>query len=118
MRIECEKAGIPRSYHSILMHLTKNDGLSQLDIANLTNLAPPTVSVTLQKMEADGLIVRKNDEKDLRQLRIFITEKGIEVDKQTQIFAQRTEEKFTSSLDKTDIAELRKYLIKLCNSND
>jgi len=118
MRTECEKCGISKSYHSILFHLTNSNGLSQLDIAHLTNLTPPTISVTLQKMEADGLIIRKNDEKDLRQMRIYITEKGINADTQTRISAKKIEEKLTASLSGTEKKELKKCLVKLCNEND
>lgn len=67
------------SQHSarlILIVLAHNDGLTQLEIAQMTHLKPPTVSVTLGKMEALGYVRREADEKDLRAVKVFITDKG------------------------------------------
>lgn len=113
MRTECDKIGISRTYQPILFHLDHNDGLSQLDIAHLTNLTPPTVSVTLQKMESDGLIIRKNDTKDVRRMCIFITEKGRETNNTIKKAAQNVEKELTKNISEKDIETMRKYLIML-----
>jgi len=76
IRIESEKANLPNSYRQILFHLAFSDGKTQLELAQLTHLKPPTVSVSLQKMENDELVRRVPDENDLRQTHVYITEKG------------------------------------------
>lgn len=73
---ECEKLGVPSSYRHILFILGREDGLNQLDLAKLTHLKAPTVSVTLQKMEAEGIVQRKADAADQRVTRIYLTDKG------------------------------------------
>lgn len=78
LRSANEQAGIPDGYRHILFALAIENGRTQCEISCLTRLKAPTVSVALQKMEADGLVTRVTDAEDQRQSRIFITEKGRE----------------------------------------
>lgn len=56
--------------------LSREDGVSQLHLTNVTHLKAPTVSVTLKKMEEEGLVRREQDKIDLRMTRVYLTEKG------------------------------------------
>lgn len=61
-----------------LMTLSKKGGLSQRQVAKAIGVTPPSITVSLQKMEKQGYIMRKPDEKDQRIIRIEITDKGRE----------------------------------------
>ncbi|MFA6611885.1 MAG: helix-turn-helix domain-containing protein, partial [Bacilli bacterium] len=61
MRIEADKVGVIATYRPILMMLSYQDGITQLDIAKYVHMAPPTISLTLQKMEASKLVRREED---------------------------------------------------------
>lgn len=63
---------------NILLFLRENSGATQLEIVKGTNTKAPTVTVSLQKLESLGYVTRKNDLIDLRSLRVYLTEKGIE----------------------------------------
>jgi len=76
MRRANEEAGIPSGYRNLLFHLAHEDGRTQLELSQLTHLKPPTVSITLQKMEQSGYVKRKTDENDMRITRVYLTEKG------------------------------------------
>ncbi len=78
IRAEHEQVNIQNSYRHLLFHLAHRDGCTQLQLAKLTHLKPPTVSVTLHKMEHDGYVTRRSDENDLRQTLVFLTDKGRE----------------------------------------
>lgn len=80
LRRASEEAGVPGGYRSILMELSHSDHMTQYELAKHTHLTPPTVSVTLQKMEHDGYITRTPDENDLRQMRVSLTDKGKEAE--------------------------------------
>lgn len=80
LRRASEEAGIPGGYRSILMELSHFDHMTQYELAKRTHLTPPTVSVTLQKMEHDGYITRTPDEHDLRQMLVALTDKGREAE--------------------------------------
>lgn len=66
----------------VMSHLAVNGSLGQLDIVNLTHLKPPTVSTLLRRMENEGYITRVADEKDHRAIRVALSEKGKEFDRE------------------------------------
>ena len=80
MRRNSEDLGFKAGYHQILRFLSHEDGVTQVDIARHSHFTAPTVSVTLKKMEDEGLIVRKTDKNDTRRTRVFITDKGRELE--------------------------------------
>ena len=67
----------------VLATLAVSDGITQLDIVKQTNLRAPTVSVILKKMEEQGLVDRKTNPKDMREVHVFLTEKGRSLDDRT-----------------------------------
>lgn len=71
---------IPRSCQMIMMHLARKDNVTQLDLVQATRLKAPTVSICLHKMESDGLVIRRTDEHDMRATRVFLTDKGRNID--------------------------------------
>ena len=69
-----------KSGREILRELAKKDGRTQLELVKATHLKAPTISVVLQKLEKQGFVRRTPDKYDLRATRVFLTEKGIELD--------------------------------------
>ena len=81
LRRHSDNEGLPSSYRMLIYHLARMEpGVTQLDLVKATHLKPPTISVTLQKMERDGLVTRRDNENDLRQTLVFLTEKGRTID--------------------------------------
>lgn len=70
------------SSRAILRELSFKTGLCQLDIARATHLKPPTISVALNKMENEGIVTRVVDSVDMRATRVYLTEKGKEINAQ------------------------------------
>ena len=64
------------SIRLILRELGHGDGCSQLDLVQKTHLKPPTVSVTLKKLEDEGLVQRVQDPLDMRVTRVYLSDKG------------------------------------------
>ena len=73
---------LQRSCRLIMMELAYKDNITQLDLVHATHLKAPTISVSLQKMEREGLVSRCQDQEDLRATRVFLTEKGRALDRQ------------------------------------
>jgi len=80
-REECSLQG---SYREILFHLARKDGRTQLELANLVHITPPTASVALQKLEDEGYILRRSDKDDKRKTRVYLTEKGKNFDEKSK----------------------------------
>ena len=60
----------------MLMHLSRNDGATQSELARVTRMKAPTISVALRNMENEGLVTRVADENDQRFTHVYITDKG------------------------------------------
>lgn len=75
---EYELSGVmsQESARLLMRALACSDGVSQLRLTEMTHLKAPTVSVTLKKMEDEGLVRRESDPEDLRVIRVFLTERG------------------------------------------
>jgi len=65
-----------RSQGRVLRLIAANDGINASDLANLLEIKPPSLTVKLKKLEADGNIIRRKDEIDNRFTYIHITQKG------------------------------------------
>jgi DNA-binding MarR family transcriptional regulator len=118
MRRLSEKAGVPSGYRVLLMHLShdyrqENRGIPQYELASVTHLTAPTISVTLQKMEQDGLVERRNDKEDARQIRVYLTQKGFELDSRNHEAALETEEKALSGLTEEELTVLERILLHI-----
>lgn len=98
MRTESDKIGLKCAYRPILFHLIMNEGLTQAEIAEKTLLKAPTISLTLQKMEYEGLVIRKTSEIDQRHTRVFSTQKGIEIFEKSHQIAGCLESRIISHL--------------------
>ncbi len=121
MRKFADDAGVPDGYRALLMHLAYakargEDTITQYELAKHTHLTPPTVSVTLQKMERDGYITRVPDETDMRQMRVALTDKGLAVDRANHQKAVEIEGIATAGLSESDLAELTR-LLSVLNKN-
>ena len=64
----------------VISYLATGDGVTQLDLVKATHLRPPTISVMLKRLEEDGIVERRRDENDLRSMRVYLSEKGREID--------------------------------------
>lgn len=65
------------SARQIMRELTFHNGCSQKELVGSTHLKAPTVSVTLKRMEDEGLVRREEDENDMRTVHVYLTEAGI-----------------------------------------
>lgn len=74
-----EAFGIHRSQHMMLMFISRNDNLSQRQIAEHFNISPAAVAVTMKKLESSGLVIRNASEGDNRRNDICISEKGMQI---------------------------------------
>lgn len=102
--------------HLVLSRLAVCDGITQLELVRATHLRPPTVSVILQKMEAEGLVERKCDEHDRRAVRVTLTEAGRALDRKNIETIHRIDEVALRDLDENEIAILMKLLPKIRNN--
>ena len=72
------EVGIPDSYRTIIMFLSRNPGANQKALAEFSNKTTAAVNQTVKEMQSNGYIRMETDESDRRYTKLFLTEKGIE----------------------------------------
>lgn len=68
----------------LLNFIVNNPGCSQREIASCCKIEPATATSILSSMEKEELIYRERNPKDKRILNVFLTQKGIEVQKNVE----------------------------------
>ena len=71
-----ERSGIAYGYRKLLMCLSHGEEMPQLDLIELTNLTPATVSTSMARLEAAGVVSRRFDPKDKRKYYVKLTNLG------------------------------------------
>ena len=70
------KVGVTVGQWKVMVMLANQNGLTQKEIAEKLALEGPTLIPILDKMEKEGLVIRKVDPNDRRNNRIYRTEKA------------------------------------------
>jgi MarR family transcriptional regulator, transcriptional regulator for hemolysin len=60
----------------VLIYLANKEGISQVQLAELTDLEPMTLVRTLDCLESNGWLERRNDPVDRRARRLYLKAKG------------------------------------------
>jgi len=71
---ELSEFGVSPGQFPPLVMLYEQDGLTQAELCKRILVEQPTMANTLNRMERDGLIKKQPDNKDKRQIRIFLTD--------------------------------------------
>lgn len=76
-------------YGHILDLLSKNEGLSQREIADKLSIRPQSASEAIASMESQGLVEKRTNEQDKRSSLVYITQAGR--DRQIALRSERVE---------------------------
>ncbi len=111
----CELNGVMAQDSARLMMraLEHGDGVSQLFLTEVTHLKPPTVSVTLRKMEEEGLVKREQDQTDQRMTRVYLTAEGKEHNRRVWERVQELEATLLTGFSAEEQEQMRKLLERM-----
>src|SRR5690349_24942129 len=98
--------GVHEGQQFILRLLWAEDGLAPGEIARRLGLATPTVTRAATRMEVAGLLQRRPHEGDRRLVRLFLTERGRELEEAIGREMDQLSERALSSLDPSERAAL------------
>lgn len=71
-----KERGTTRAQWIVLFRLRQNEGLSQVDLADVLELQPISLVRLLDRLVEHGLLERRHDPKDRRANQLFLTTKG------------------------------------------
>ncbi|HEY5576268.1 MAG TPA: MarR family transcriptional regulator [Clostridiaceae bacterium] len=111
-----QEYGITVSQASLLHQLWHKDGLTQTQIQEKLSMRGASVSGLVDALLKKDLIIRKQDEDDARCKRLYLTEKGLEIEDKTIGLMMELDEEITEGFDQEENAMLICWMKKLyCN---
>ena len=108
-------AGSSLPFWLVLQNLREEDGLSQRELARRLQLEAPTLTRHLDRMAAEGLLIRTPDARDRRVTRINITPQGRRLHDRLSAVARQREAEFRSLLSDREMATLDRVLTRINN---
>ena len=105
--------GLHVGQEMMMLVLWECDGITQTEIAEALMLQPATVTVSLRHLERAGFVERKIDLEDQRVSRVFVTEKGCELNKAVHEKWSQLEEEAFYGLSIEECLLLRRLLMQI-----
>lgn len=115
---QMQELGIYPGQIPVLGLLAYKDGLSQREIAEKLRIKPPTVNVTVQRLEKAGFLFRQADEKDQRISRIYLTEKGKQAKENGMKKVEENEKILLDGFNDAELCLLRRFLEQITENID
>jgi DNA-binding MarR family transcriptional regulator len=105
--------GLTQAQWRALVHLSRNEGLNQVGLAELLEVQPITVARLIDKLVAAGFVERRPDPKDRRAQRLFLMEKATPLLAQIWEIAEETYQVVLSGLSPAERATLLSLLTRM-----
>lgn len=102
---------LTRSQWRVVVYLHRQDGLSQSELAELLGVGKVTIGGLVDRLEHAGWVKRQDDPKDRRTKRVYLTQKGLAVEKEMITRGAELTTRMLRSLSKDERTSLIDMLI-------
>lgn len=99
-----------------LVYVARNEGLRQVELAELLEVQPITLARLIDQLQAEGLVERRADPSDRRAHRLYLCAAATGPLKQIRAVGQQVYEQMLAGLDKEERSALQSAL-KLIRHN-
>lgn len=107
---------IDMQQNPILQYVKANPQCTQVELAKALAVSPASIASSIKRMQKMGLIQKEVDEKDLRQNRLSITQKGLKRSEECQEIAHNLNHKMFDGFSEEELTELESYLERLIHN--
>jgi DNA-binding MarR family transcriptional regulator len=97
----------------IMLALALEDGQTPGQLAARLGVRPPTITKTINRLQAQSFLDKRASENDARQAHVFLTESGRDAIKAIEKSVRKTEKQALKGLDKKDQKALAKLLARI-----
>jgi len=112
-RKELAPFGITPPQFALLAFLWKEDGLSQTQVSEMTEVDRTTIGGLIDRLEIAGLVKRRPHPADRRTHLIHLTDRGRDLEEELSRIALRVRGRFTANLAPGEYDKLCELLEKL-----
>lgn len=92
----------------LLCILEEKEGVSQKEISQKLNISPPTVAVSIKRLEKAGFVERRADEKDQRMSRIYLTAEGKEIIRKSRLCIEENEKILFKGFSESELCLMKR----------
>jgi DNA-binding MarR family transcriptional regulator len=111
-----KELGIHPGQLPVLRTVYDREGISLRELANAIHVKPPTVTVTIQRLEKAGLVYKKADPADQRVSRIYLTEEGKNIHEEIQRLIDENEQLLIQGFSEEELELLCSFLERMTNN--
>lgn len=132
LRISLAEAGLKEvkpAYLGVLMLLWRESGIDETlgklgspggmkisELGRYLGLEPSTMTGLIDRMERDGLVYRGDDPNDRRSLRVFLSSKGIKIQKEVLSAANAVMDNALSGIGESVLEDCARMLKKILHT--
>ena len=102
--------GVTRAQWKVLFRLTRQPGLRQIELADMLDIEPITLSRIVDRLEEAGLVERVADPADRRAWRLHVTARAQPLIKKLRALADEMTGEAFAGIDPKDIEIARRVL--------
>ena len=107
------KLGLYPGQPPLLAALCRNNGCSQKELVDSLSVKPPTIAVTIRRMVKAGLLECRSDTRDMRKSKVFITDKGRELNSKVEEITLEIEDECFKGFTEVEKTLIRRFLIQM-----
>ena len=97
----------------IMLALNQEDGQTPGQLAGLIGVRPPTITKTINRLQAQGFLDKRGSETDARQAHVFLTDSGRDTIRAIEKSVRKTEKQALKGLDKKEQKTLARLLARI-----
>ncbi|NDW06643.1 MarR family winged helix-turn-helix transcriptional regulator [Jiella pacifica] len=98
---------------NVLITIGKSGGITLRDLAERLAVRPPTVTKTVNRLVAQGLVEKRSSETDLRQSQAYLTDEGAALVEKVQKAQKSLERRALAGFTDRERKAFRRYLIRV-----
>ena len=112
-REEIASYGLTHGQFFLIVAIMEEEGLLPSELADKTSQDRPTITGLLDRLEKDGWIERKPDQRDRRSLRIYLAPRVIQWRKPILKLFEETNQKFLNRFSQKEWDQMQNFLVRL-----
>jgi DNA-binding MarR family transcriptional regulator len=97
----------------IMLALDRENGQTPGSLATHLGVRPPTITKTINRLQAQGFLEKRASDSDARQAHVFLTDAGRDAIRAIEKSVKKTEKQALKGLDKKDQKALFKLLARV-----
>jgi len=108
-----QSSGLTQEQCRAILHLSRSEGIRQVELADLMEIRPITLARLLDKLQENGLVERRRDTEDRRAFRLYLTDAARDVLEKILAIGVATREDANKDVPAADLETMYTVLNRL-----